>query len=471
MKKKILSIVALLLVAVSGAWADSRVAIAQMQNGNITVGEVAASGTVNVTLTVTPADGYYITADDIIVTKTTSQAMAPRRTPGYTDKIAFISASVDLTGKGTYTFALPEGYGAYVEATFTERLTLTEVTLEKTELTYDFANPKPQTVGIKGVKAGNVEVPADSYAVEGNTQTDPGEYTVTVTGLGHYKGTATAKFTIVEAQMDIDADDTNTGEEVSNVGMEVTVVDPEQKTIVIDNITIPESASGEPLTIYIPAEVNGFKVVGIAPDLLEKLQNVTDIYLPDTDEPIDIGEGTLPSTANIHSPLELLDDYALMPSLQENYENLKISAIVTPTNKFWTFSSGVDCVLPDGITAYTVYMDDNMEPRIVVIEEDKLKLADGRRGIRANNGVLIACNNGEGGNAYEIVASPGNQKSGTKPATTDAKFFANNQLEPVIEAKNYPAGEYLILKDNKFHTIAANGSKVKACKAVLRIKK
>ena len=79
MKKKILSIVALLLVAVSGAWADSRVAIAQMQNGNITVGEVAASGTVNVTLTVTPADGYYITADDIIVTKTTSQAMAPRR--------------------------------------------------------------------------------------------------------------------------------------------------------------------------------------------------------------------------------------------------------------------------------------------------------------------------------------------------------------------------------------------------------
>jgi hypothetical protein len=144
---------------------------------------------------------------------------------------------------------------------------------------------------------------------------------------------------------------------------------------------------------------------------------------------------------------------------------------VTPNNKFWTFSSGVDCVLPEGVSAYTVYMDENQEPRIVIIEEDKLKLADGRRGIRANNGVLIACNNGVGGNAYEIVASPGNQKSGAKPATTDAKFFANNQLEPVIEAKNYPAGEYLVLKDNKFHTIAANGSKVKACKAVLRIKK
>ena len=470
MKKKILSIVALLLVAVSGAWADSRVAIAQLQNGSITVGEVAASGAVTVTLTVTPAEGYYITAGDITVTKTTSQAMAPRRTPGYTDKIAVSAASVDLTGKGTYTFALPEGYGGYVEAAFTERLTLTEVTLDKTELIYDFAKPLPQTVNVVSVKAGSVEVPAGSYSVAGNTQTEVGTYTVTVTGLGHYQGTATAQFSIVKKQMDIDTDDTQTGEEVKNVAMEVTVVDPEQKTIIIDNIIIPESANGEPLTIYIPEEVNGFKVVGIAPDLLEKLQNVTDIYLPDTDEPIINGEGPLPGTANIHSPLELLDDYALMASLKDNYEGLKISATVTPTNKFWTFSSGVDCVLPEGVSAYTAYMDGYI-PRIVIIEEDKLKLADGRRGIKANNGVLIACNSGEGGNAYEIVASPGNQKSGTTPATTDAKSYANNQLEPVIEAKNYPAGEYLILKGNTFHTIAANASKVSACKAVLRIKK
>lgn len=471
MKKKILSIVALLLVAVSGAWADSRVAIAQLQNGSITVGEVAASGAVTVTLTVTPAEGYYITAGDITVTKTTSQAMAPRRTPGYTDKIAVSAASVDLTGKGTYTFALPEGYGAYVEAAFTERLKLTEVTLDKTELTYDFAKPLPQTVNVTSVKAGSVEVPVGSYGVAGNTQTEVGTYTVTVTGEGHYQGTATAEFSIVKKQMDIDTDDTNTGEEVNNVGMEVTVVDPEQKTIVIDNITIPESASGEKLTIYIPEEVNGFKVVCIAPDVLANADNVTDIYLPETDEPIDIGEGTVPSLANIHSPLELLDDYALMAGLQPNYENLKISAIVTPENKFWTFSSGVDCVLPEGVSAYTVYVDENQDPRIVIIEEDNLKLADGRRGIKANNGVLIACNNGEGGNAYEIVASPGNQKSGAKPATTDAKSYANNQLEPVIESKNYPAGEYLVLKNNKFHTIAANASKVKACKAVLRIKK
>ena len=38
-------------------------------------------------------------------------------------------------------------------------------------------------------------------------------------------------------------------------------------------------------------------------------------------------------------------------------------------------------------------------------------------------------------------------------------------MVPVIETKNYASGQYLILKNNEFHTISANG-KVPACKAV-----
>ena len=38
------------------------------------------------------------------------------------------------------------------------------------------------------------------------------------------------------------------------------------------------------------------------------------------------------------------------------------------------------------------------------------------------------------------------------------------------EGRNYPADEYLVLKDNRFHSIKANASKVKPCRAVLRIK-
>ena len=90
-------------------------------------------------------------------------------------------------------------------------------------------------------------------------------------------------------------------------------------------------------------------------------------------------------------------------------------------NKYWSFSSGVDCVLPEGVTAYIAIWDAEQEtPRIAPLEEEQLKLKDGRRGIKANNGVLIA---GEKDNTYEIVASPGNQKSGTKPATEDADSY------------------------------------------------
>lgn len=51
--------------------------------------------------------------------------------------------------------------------------------------------------------------------------------------------------------------------------------------------------------------------------------NVTDIYLPDTEQPLTIGTGALPGTATIHTTLALLDDYALMTTLQQNYEAAK----------------------------------------------------------------------------------------------------------------------------------------------------
>ena len=85
--------------------------------------------------------------------------------------------------------------------------------------------------------------------------------------------------------------------------------------------------------------------------------------------------------------------------------------------------------------------------------------------------MLLACDNGVGGNAYEIVANPGGQESGTVPATTDADSYAGNAMTPVIKAANFAASECYILKDNVFHTIAGNASKVPACKAVFSVAK
>jgi len=219
-----------------------------------------------------------------------------------------------------------------------------------------------------------------------------------------------------------------------------------------------------------------YQVTEIKADAFKKAEGentvVTKVILPETDEPLKIEEDALKPDGNlldVVTPLSMLDDYALQESLKENFEAVKISAIVTAPNKYWTFSSGVDCILPDGVTAYIAEWDANAKlPRIIALGEDDLKLSDGKLGIKANNGVLLAS---EKGGEYEIVACPGNQESGSAVATGDANSYKGNCLTPVIVSRNYPADKTLILKDNEFHTIKSNLSMVKPCKAVFSLEK
>lgn len=247
----------------------------------------------------------------------------------------------------------------------------------------------------------------------------------------------------------------------------------------IDMVKAAEGATQE-ITVTIPATMASatgkiqFMVRGIAPDALKTTGStkVTKVILPETEQPLEVAEGALSPNGTpvaVEAPLALLDDYALMTALQENFEAQKVSATVKAPNKYWSFSSGVDCVLPEGVTAYIAVWDAKyLAIRIVPLTEEQMKLADGRRGIKANNGVLIA---GEPNKVYEIVASSGNQQSGAKPATTDADSYPHNCLVPTIEATNYESGDYLVLKDNQFHNIKSSATKVKACKAVFSVKK
>ena len=190
---------------------------------------------------------------------------------------------------------------------------------------------------------------------------------------------------------------------------------------------------------------------------------VTKVILPDTEEPLTVEAGAMKPDGkpiDVQTPLALLDDYALMNTMKENYEANKVTAKATAPARFWTFSSGVDVVVPEGVTVYRAF-NDNGNIRILPIEE-----ANQSKIIKANNGVLLSCDEMKGGKAYEFVANPSGPKSGTKPATTDACSYEGNSMEPVIESKNYASGQYLIVKNNEFHTIANNGSKVPACKAV-----
>lgn len=189
---------------------------------------------------------------------------------------------------------------------------------------------------------------------------------------------------------------------------------------------------------------------------------VTKVILPDTEQPLTVEAGAMKPNGKpieVQTPLALLDDYALMNTMKENYEANKVSAKATAPERFWTFSSGVDVVVPEGVTVYRAF-NDNGNIRILPIDE-----ANQSKIIKANNGVLLSCDEMKGGKAYEFVANPSGPKSGTPVATTDANSYGNNNMEPVIESKNYASGQYLIVKNNEFHTISANG-KVPACKAV-----
>ena len=417
------------------------------------------------------------------------------------------NVNASANAKVTVTIASTNAnYAGTAEKKFTiSPAELTKVTLKNSEFIYTFSDI---TAEVASVKAGELDVPEGGYTVSGNVAKETGTHTVTVTGKGNFTGTATATFTIKEPEPTVDVEATEAGDEEKAVEdvtmvMEVPedaaesvttetreVINPETGAkeeievtvipIVLGSISIPATAETEEITVTVPNEiVEGnvvFKVTEIKADAFKKKEGdnavVTKVILPETEEPLTVAEGAMKPDGellDIEAPLALLDDYALQESLKENFEAVKISAIVTAPNKYWTFSSGVDCILPEGVTAYIAEWDAEAKmPRIIALSEDDLKLADGKRGIKANNGVLIASVKG---NAYEIVANPGNQKSGTVPATTDAKSFEGNCLVPTIVATNYEADKYLILKDNTFHTIAANASKVKACKAVFSLEK
>ena len=417
------------------------------------------------------------------------------------------NVNASANAKVTVTIASTNAnYAGTAEKKFTiSPAELTKVTLKNSEFIYTFSDI---TAEVASVKAGELDVPEGGYTVSGNVAKETGTHTVTVTGKGNFTGTATATFTIKEPVPTVDVEATEAGDEEKAVEdvtmvMEVPedaaervttetreVINPETGAkeeievtvipIVLGSISIPATAETEEITVTVPNEiVEGnvvYKVTEIKADAFKKKDGdnavVTKVVLPDTEEPLVIEENALKpdnKLLDVVTPLQLLDDYSLDTNLKDNFEANKISAYVTPVNKYWSFSSGVDCVLPAGVTAYIATWDAEFKtPRIVPLEEEQLKLKDGRRGIKANNGVLIA---GEKDNTYEIVASPGNQESGTKPATEDADSYEGNCLVPTIEAKNYEAGKYLILKNNMFHTIKSNASKVKACKAVFSMEK
>lgn len=201
-----ISVIALLMTNIM-AWADDRVVIVAPSNGTVTVDNANPTGAVTVTLTVTPTAGqYYITLGDIKVEKTSGTAQTRTDGPAIAGTLTVNEGTVDDTGKGTYTFALPDGYGAKVTATFTECSTFTP-TISITDWIYGSAANLPT---VSGNTSGGTETvtysvkDADSYSA--TVPSAAGNYTakVAIAYKGHYKAAeATADFTIAKKEITI----------------------------------------------------------------------------------------------------------------------------------------------------------------------------------------------------------------------------------------------------------------------------
>ena len=270
----------------------------------------------------------------------------------------------------------------------------------------------------------------------------------------------------------------DTGVEVDNTA--TLVYTSGNKALRIAHVTIvaPADASASNpvgVTVYIPASLkdNTNKVLptsGVGSDIIVTDANVpvTDIWMPDTKAMLDIADNGFRlasgKSAFIHTPLWLLDDYALCSGLRKEYADSHVLTTLSPVNYYWTFACGVDVYVPKDVLVYSCKNYTNEELQINLLVEELLD--KGNTIIKHNNGVILECSTL--GKSYDMIAYPGRVPTGTAITKTDAHDYEGNLLEPVIDDTNYKPEYCYVLKDNTFHTILNNDSKVTACHAIVR---
>ena len=262
----------------------------------------------------------------------------------------------------------------------------------------------------------------------------------------------------------------------------LTVMDDGTMRIDHVNIINPDPVNGiaKGVSVYIPATLKNHDdtkgaIYGVGVDILVTDANVpvTDIFMPETDEKMKIEanafrlNATASITARIHTPLALLDDYALTAGLKDEYEDGHVMTTVSPTTQYWTFSSGVDVVVPNGVTAYTCQADGNSAVAAIAITSTTATVDGAERVIvKANNGVMMSGTPG----SYDLIAWPSaDRPSGTALSTDNAMSYEGNQLVPAIVRTHFTPNDYYILYNNTFHELEpTDATYVSPCKAVLR---
>ena len=194
---------------VTGAMAGGKYTVTKMMiDGLVLAAGDPQPGTVDYdktthTITVTPNDGYYLTAADLTVTKTIDggNANARRRAPGINNQVTITAqdATADPSGTTVYDVTVTdENYDYEIEANFHTRTDISNatVTVVGNPFAYTGSAITPSvTVTLAGAAASLTE--GTDYTLSYASNTDAGTGQITINGVRKCTGTITGTtFTI-----------------------------------------------------------------------------------------------------------------------------------------------------------------------------------------------------------------------------------------------------------------------------------
>ena len=178
-------------------------------NGTVAVDKATANPGETVTITVTPANGFYAEKSDVKAEKTIDggSAQVPGLKANGPGVGSFVDiqgdAPADISGVATYTFTMPEApYGVQVSAEFHECTPITQAmfnSIAEQGFTGQQIIPAVQCADGYNLVLGT------DYTVEYGENVGPGMNagTVTITGKNKYSGTALLYFTIFRETYEI----------------------------------------------------------------------------------------------------------------------------------------------------------------------------------------------------------------------------------------------------------------------------
>ena len=309
------------------------------------------------------------------------------------------------------------------------------------------------------------------YQLLGNGGVEVGDYEVIIGGVGNYTDSITRSYSIQYDGIPIDIPVIDDDDKESEAEFIFVPTSPNSSNVKVAGVSLPEDKQSGTFGVTIPVtcfkDDKTYHVVGIADGAFKGMKNLRDVWLPDTEEPMAIGEEAIPSTATVHVSLAMLDDYALMPSLEDNFISGNVMATVPIVNRYWTFGSGVDVRVPEGMKTFIVTEQGNDAVAIKELTDEQLMIG-GQRIVKSNNGVLFACMTND--TVCNLVASAKRMRSGEAISYDDHKDYGpENRLVPVVRSTHFESGYYYFLKNNEFCRIKNESAEIKvpAGKAVL----